>query len=330
MKSRYLPQTIITATVVLCSLVMLTALAYAVTGFQINRPTRFIFVDFIDSTGIHAGSRVVYAGAEIGSVSAVNHLTLDERRALPDPRYAVRATVGIDEGAPEIPSDTKAKMTFESFLGEKFILLTAGSVNTNPLENGATIPALAGSLMENLENVGQKVDELLGAVQGDYNQIDLGARVAELFTKADTLLIQTTNLVANLDGTISNLNQLSDTLKNDYDAVYSPKLAGVLDEVKDLGLTAKTSFTNVAFEAQHTIKGAGDLIEGNHANLDKIIAELRVVSQNLKVVSTYAKALTSTVGEKPSRLVWGRKKTDLPTEEEIIASEEPIILEPAE
>src|SRR5678816_1891070 len=65
-------------------------------------------------------------------------------------------------------------------------------------------------------------------------------------------------------------------------------------------------------------------IKNNEGNLGQIVAELHVVSQNLKVITTYTKALTATLGEKPSRLIWGGGKNQLPSEKEILESSKPV------
>lgn len=54
--------------------------------------------------------------------------------------------------------------------------------------------------------------------------------------------------------------------------------------------------------------------------LQKMILNLKVISDNLKVVSTHAKGFTQTVGEKPWRVIWGGTPNKLPTEEEILKS----------
>ena len=69
---------------------------------------------------------------------------------------------------------------------------------------------------------------------------------------------------------------------------------------------------------------ADQTILTNQANLTQMITELRVTAQNLKVATTYAKALTATLGNKPSRLIWGFGETKLPTEKEILESTQPV------
>lgn len=62
----------------------------------------------------------------------------------------------------------------------------------------------------------------------------------------------------------------------------------------------------------------------NKARLTKLLANLGVISDNLKVVTTNAKALTSTLAQKPWRLIWGGPTNPIPPESEVLKSDKPI------
>lgn len=62
--------------------------------------------------------------------------------------------------------------------------------------------------------------------------------------------------------------------------------------------------------------------------LQKMISNMKVVSENLKVVSTYTKGFTKTIGEKPWKMIWGGTPNQLPTEEEILKSNKPLPVRP--
>lgn len=64
--------------------------------------------------------------------------------------------------------------------------------------------------------------------------------------------------------------------------------------------------------------------------LTKMIGNLKVISDNLKVVSTHAKGFTQTVGEKPWRVLWGGTPNKLPTEEEILKSNKALPIKPVD
>jgi len=78
----------------------------------------------------------------------------------------------------------------------------------------------------------------------------------------------------------------------------------------------------------------GDSVLGNlntpdsRQNITEMLASLRVSTENLKVVSTNAKALTATLAEKPWRVFWGGSTIKPPPEDEILKSTEVIRLKP--
>jgi hypothetical protein len=59
-----------------------------------------------------------------------------------------------------------------------------------------------------------------------------------------------------------------------------------------------------------------------------MLDSLRVSTENLKVVSTNAKALTATLAEKPWRVFWGGATVKPPSEADILNSNEVIRLKP--
>jgi ABC-type transporter Mla subunit MlaD len=83
----------------------------------------------------------------------------------------------------------------------------------------------------------------------------------------------------------------------------------------------------LATKADTMVISINQILEGNQDNLNKTLTDLNVVMQNLKVVSTYSKALTGTLGRKPWRVIWGTDPNQLPTEEQILNSNEPIRVE---
>jgi ABC-type transporter Mla subunit MlaD len=82
----------------------------------------------------------------------------------------------------------------------------------------------------------------------------------------------------------------------------------------------KTSLVKI----QGTVASANLLLGHTDKNLDARLQELAVILQNLKVVSTHAKAVTQALGEKPSRLIFSGKAQKLTSEEEILHSAKPL------
>ena len=55
--------------------------------------------------------------------------------------------------------------------------------------------------------------------------------------------------------------------------------------------------------------------------INTMLASLRVASENLKVVSSNAKALTATLAEKPWRVFWGGPSIRPPAESDVLEIE---------
>src|SRR6059058_4493407 len=91
--------------VIACSIVLLAALTFALSGFRLKKPARTLQIQYEDVTGIKVHSEVRYAGAPAGRVIAMRHLTAAERESSANKSDAVRVTVSLDDGIPPLPAD---------------------------------------------------------------------------------------------------------------------------------------------------------------------------------------------------------------------------------
>ena len=324
MKTKNWSNVIIALTVIACSLVLLGALTIALGGYHGRPGGRALHVEFRDATGIKLHSPVRYAGAVAGTVTQIRYLTPEERKQARVRETAVRVSVQLNHEVPPLPSDVTAGLASETILGEKFIALSAGSPNLPALANGAIIPGkdvvsfdgLAGSAQETIENV----NHILTRLNADYPR--LVPRLADLLGQGNSLLFQGSNLIHNANGAVTNAGGLVAKFRTDSAEVIT-KLNALL--VQGQGIA--TNVDQTIQQISTFVVRADALVQTNEPGLRQIIGELRVVSQNLKVISTYTKALTGTLGAKPSRLIWGGKKNPLPTEQQILESSQPIPIE---
>src|SRR5438552_9263973 len=125
--------------VIACSVVLLAALTFALSGYRLKKPTRTLQINYEDVTGIKVNSEVRYAGAPAGRVSAKRHLTANEREASANKRDAVRVTVSLDEAIPPLPADVTATLSSDTLLSPKFVALSAGTPGGQTLANNAAI-----------------------------------------------------------------------------------------------------------------------------------------------------------------------------------------------
>lgn len=311
---------VVALTVVVCSLVLLGALTIAIRGWRLSTGGRSIDVDFRDVTGIRVHSEVRYAGAPAGEVATIRLLNPDERLTSGEDqkRNAVRVTLLLHDNLPPVPADTRVSLSSDTLLGEKFVALSAGSASAPKLANGALLQGQgSGSLDTLIESIGPLVESIpplvdsLGplvktaddALRGVKPLLEKTGETVDL-VKADTL------------PRFAKLAEAGDQALKRIDKL----IAEVDGPVKEDLLELKKSLVQV----EQTLGTADQMLSRADRNLTPRLLELGVVLQNLKVVSTHAKALTQSLGEKPSRLIFSGKAQKLTPEDEIIRSGKPL------
>jgi ABC-type transporter Mla subunit MlaD len=275
--------------VVVCSVVLLGALTFALSGYRLKKPTRTLQIKYEDVTGIKVHSEVRYAGAPAGRVIAMRHLTSTERSQSPNKRDAVIVTVELDESIPALPADIAATLSSDTLLAPKFVALSAGTPGGKTLANGASIEGHPA-----------------------YGIEQITAAAGPLFENANRLLdnlnVTVTDLKGDLGDFMPKISPLLDSLKIDID-----ELQGAAKGLSGIETQAGTLFTTA-----NTFVGKTD------TSLQEQMKELHVVLLNLKVITTHAKALVDALSEKPNRLIFSGKAPKLTPEEEIIKSSKPL------
>ena len=286
---RNLSDYIVAISVILCSLVLLAALTFALSGYRLKKPKRTLQINYEDVTGIKVNSEVRYAGAPAGRVIAMRHLTAKEREASPNKKDAVQVTISLDDGIPALPTDVTATLSSDTMLAPKFVALSAGTPGGNTLANNA---AIEGHPAYGLEQI--------------------TAAAGPLFENANKLLdnlnVTVTGLKGNLAQFMPKLGPLADSLKIDVD-----NLQNVI-----------TNLDGLAKGADSVLGTADQFISTTDKQLQEQLKQLHVTLLNLKVVTTYAKALVETLAEKPNRVIFSGKPATLTPESEILKSSKPL------
>ncbi len=199
---RHLSDYFVALFVVACSVVLLAALSFALSGRQWKKPTRTLQIDYEDVTGIKVNSEVRYAGAPAGRVIAMRHLTAQERETRANKKDAVLVTVSLDEGIPPLPTDVTATLSSDTMLSPKFVALSAGTPGGQTLANNATIEGHPA-----------------------YGLEQITAAAGPLFEDASKLLnnlnVTVTDLKKDLDDFAPKLGPLADSLKMDADHIQN-------------------------------------------------------------------------------------------------------------
>lgn len=322
-KPGYLSDALIALAVIACTLVLLAALGAAMTGYRWSQPGRTVHVDFPDVAGIHVHSQVRYAGAPAGEVISLRHLTPEERRQNANPANAVRVTLGLKDEVPPMPGDVAAVLGADTLLSEKFIALSAGTVDAPVLAEGAIIQGTSQPTFDDLIRGGADVfavlNKMLPAVKAQVDAVlpklatisESGAKVAgdaqALFTKAtqlmDSLILLSGSgreIAGDAKSLIGGANKLLQEHAADLDKTLE-ELPTVLNKMD--ALLGKTQ----------------GMLTSNEKDLNATIRDLRAVMQDMRVVAVHAKSFTGALaGGRPTRLIW-TKNDEEPSESEVEA-----------
>jgi ABC-type transporter Mla subunit MlaD len=275
--------------VIACSVVLLAALTFALSGYRLKKPARTLQINYEDVTGIKVNSEVRYAGAPAGRVIAMRQLTAKERESLPNKKDAVRITVGLNEGIPPLPADITATLSSDTLLSPKFVALSAGTPGGETLADNATIEGHPAYGIE-------QITAAAGPLIDNANKL------------IDNLNVTVTNLKKDLGEFTPKLGPLADSLKVDVDNLQN----------------VVTNLDSVSKDADNVLGTADRFISATDKQLQEQLKQLHVSLLNLKVVTTYAKELVETLAEKPNRLIFSGKPEKLTPESEILKSSKPL------
>jgi len=289
MKRSNLSDFLVALFVIVCSVVLLGALTFALSGYRLKKPTRTLQINYEDVTGIKVNSEVRYAGAPAGRVMAMRHLTAKEREASVNKKDSVRVTVSLDEGIPPLPTDVTATLSSDTMLSPKFVALSAGTPGGETLANNASIEGHPA-----------------------YGLEQITAAAGPLFDNANKL--------------IDNLNVTVTGLKKDLND-FTPKLGPLADSLKlDLD-NLQNAITNLdgVEKGANTLFGTADtFIKTTDKQLQEQLKQMHVTLLNFKVLTTHAKVLVDELAQRPNRIIFGGKPPNLTPEAEILKSSKPV------
>jgi ABC-type transporter Mla subunit MlaD len=303
----------VSVVLIACTAVVLFALTRALAD-RAPAHGRTVEIDFPDVAGIAVHSEVRYAGLPVGLVTAMRPLSLDERRASAHPSAAVRVSVGLAESAPELRADARAGIGSDTLLSEKYVTLTAGSAEQPPLAVGTV---LRGDPAFNVDTIAAKIDPLLREAERLLASMrktveEIGPQVSGAATSVQSAVASAKIAIESADGALKRADALIADNKGEVNA-----------RLVELRSVIEGANRGVA-GAQQLLGNADGFVSVTERQLRERMAELAVILQNLKVVTTHAKAVTETLGTNPSKLIWGGKRNDLTPEEQILRSDAPV------
>ena len=340
--------------VILCSLMLLGALIFAVSGDPWRKPHLRFSVDFADITGIHRNTEVLFAGDNIGTVTRIEHLVPADRIIQSN---TVRVHVEVFEPAP-IPAKVRVIISAASILGEKHIALIRLDDEEGLLADGSKLTSSSiGSLLEmmlpggdaifaNIREITADLKKITGPLgQGDASQqiTDSLANIEAFTQELKTTFTgngktpgfgQKINAVADkLEDTVTGIQELvkgpkgaaGKGLANRADAIladlenFSKELNQTIAGTPDGRPGLKKRVEEITADL-HKMLAGGESASGPglEKHLDTTMRKINTLVEEMTSLVVWGEYITGTLAEKPSRLIFGSKENDVPTKEQII------------
>lgn len=339
--------------VILCSLMLLGALIFAISGDPWRKPHLRFSVDFADITGIHRNTSVLFAGDKIGTVDRIEHLAPADRILESN---TVRVHIEVFSPAP-IPSRLKVIISAESVLGEKHIALIRLDDEDGLLADGARLTSTSlGSLLEmmipggdaifaNIRDITtdlKKITDPLGKGDASKKITDSLANI-EAFTQQLKITFagdgktpgfgQKINAVADkLEDTATGIQELVKGPKGAADKGLAPRADAILANLesfsKELNQTfagtdgkpgLKARVEEITTDLHRLLAGSGTASNpGLEKHLDTTMRKINTLMEEMNALVIWGEYITGTLAGKPSRLIFGSKANDVPTKEQLI------------
>ena len=302
---------------VVIAAVLLVVTVFSLTGVLASA-TRTFHAKFHNAAGLEPGATVRFEGGP--KVGRVEKLKIDPNDpSLMDMEFSVKS---------DIPVKTDSHVSILSFspLGDNHLEIRAGSPNAPRAADGALLPAdayvgfndltaqinkLAPQAQELLANLNDRVTQLKVTIDrvndllNDKNRQNVSATLSDLHGMLVENRPQIKSTINNVNAATEKLSPLLDKIQKTVDQANGTlqKVDGLVDEnkadIRASVIKLRQSLENVsALTAQ-----LQRLLDNNDYNIEELLNNLRIVSENLK-------EFTDTIKTRPSSLVNTREPSD--------------------
>ena len=315
--------------VIACSIVLLIALALGLSGATFVHDARRVRVRFPDVTGIIVSSRVKYAGAPAGTVSALRILGASERKeASPN---LVEVTLLLHPDVLPLSKDVQISIAADTLLSDKFILINGGS-SAAPLAGPDDIfQGLSPTTFDQLaRDADDAINGLRRIVAGGEpaGARDLIGRLQKILGVAESALAEIKPVIGNASGLVSEartaIGDARTTLSGAGPAITDARAAAadvrsILADNKARISRAVEKIDSTATAFASLAKRGESLLRDNQTGISRTLADFRVTADNLKVTSAYSRFLLRDLAAHPNRLLWGSNtKPPVPSEDQLL------------
>ncbi|MFZ5519029.1 MAG: MlaD family protein [Candidatus Zhuqueibacterota bacterium] len=278
---------------VIFSIILLLAFLIIISGLDLFKSPKLYFARFKNTSGLEVGSLVRFGGMEVGRVKQV-HIA-------PDNNSQIEFILEIDENIP-VKNDSEALITSIGIMGEYYIEITTGTMNSSLLPANSKLQCREMLPMMMLTDSVDKITRQLSVTIESVNKI-LGAenqqQIHQLFLNLNQLLADNqqaiSSMMANMNAVLADLNRIGDNL----DTLLLSNQQSITSSIQQLeGTLASTQ--ELILDFQHTMKNVDQILMTQNGNYDQIMENLRRTSRNLD-------DFTTAIKERPWSLI--RKST---------------------
>jgi phospholipid/cholesterol/gamma-HCH transport system substrate-binding protein len=295
---------------VLIAAALLMATVFALTGAFASAPRTF-HAKFRNAAGLEAGATVRFEGGP--KVGRVEKLKIDPSDpSLMDMAFSVEN---------DVPVKTDSRVAILSFspLGDNHLEIRAGSPNAPFAPNGSQLPADAyvgfNDLTVQINKIAPQAQELMANLNDRVTQLKITVdRINDLLNdknrqNVSESLSQLSGMLAEdrpqIKNTLKNVNAASEKIGPLLDQIHKTvdqadgtlkKVDGMISENRD---DIRASVIKLRESLQHVSNITSQmeqLLEDNNYNIEQILNNMRIVSQNLK-------QFTDTIKTRPSALI---------------------------
>lgn len=333
MKKKNFSDWAVAVVVIICSVILLLALGFALSGTMFGAPNRTLRANFHDVIGINISANVKYAGALAGRVIQIRMLSQKERIDSGDPRNAVQVVLALNSNVPELPQDITVGVAADTLLSDKLIVIGGGTPTAPPLPDDAVVQGISPVSFDKLvRNVDGAVDGLTKLMSGSgvNGSQDLFARLHALLTSVEALFNEAKPMVHDAGVVLADAG----TLMKDAQPVVKD-VGSLVTETRQLIADNKAPITQTVATLNRAVGSLDQIatrgvrfLDTHEKGIATTLSDFRVTMENLKIAGTYARFLTRSLSLRPQQLLWGnRRAPELPSEESILRSSRPVDLQ---
>jgi len=217
---------------------------------------------FKNVNGLVKGSPVWVSGIEVGNVSSIKFVSLDEERQIEVKFRVLKSVANI------ITSDATIKVGTIGLIGDKYIEVVPGTLTDPPIPEGSAIPSVTPGDLSSVFAEGEKVmletRDLTGNLSELTGRINRGeGSVGKMFTE-DSLYNEMTRLMAALIVLINDMQQNQERIVS--------SLESMTDNIS--GIAEKANKNDGTIGRLLSDPGLYDNIHSSSGRIDSILAKI--------------------------------------------------------